>query len=639
MAKVTNNYDANSISILEGLEAVRKRPGMYIGSVSTKGLNHLIYEIVDNSVDEHLAGYCNKIKVTLEKDGTAVIEDNGRGIPVGINEKTGLPAVEVVFTMLHAGGKFGDGGYKISGGLHGVGASVVNALSEWLEVTIKKDGIVYRQRYERGKVMYPLKEVGTCRKSESGTMVQFLPDHEIFDKTYFKAEAIKGRLHETAYLNPELTIIFENKRFSENEKIEYHEEEGIRAYVKDMNQGKEVIHDVIYFKKMKDGIEVEAAFQFVDEFQENMLGFCNNIYTQEGGTHLVGFKTKYTTVINQYARELGVLKEKDSNFTGTDVRNGMTAVIAVKHPDPRFEGQTKTKLDNPDAGKATADVTAEELVLYFDKHLDVLKQVIACAEKSARIRKAEEKAKINMLSKPKFSIDSNGKLANCESRNPEECEVFIVEGDSAGGSAKMGRNRRTQAIMPIRGKILNVEKATMDKVLANAEIKTMINAFGCGFSEGYGNDFDITKLRYNKIIIMTDADVDGAHIDTLLLTFFYRFMPELINEGHVYLATPPLYKVIPKKGKEEYIYDDKALAAYRKTHTGGFTLQRYKGLGEMDAEQLWETTLNPETRILKQVEIEDGRMASQMTEILMGNDVAPRRKFIYEHAEDAELDV
>ena len=534
MAKVTNNYDANSISILEGLEAVRKRPGMYIGSVSTKGLNHLIYEIVDNSVDEHLAGYCSKIYVTLEKDGTAVITDNGRGIPVGINAKTGLPAVEVVFTMLHAGGKFGDGGYKISGGLHGVGASVVNALSEWLEVTIKKDGVVYRQRYERGKVMYPLEQIGTCRKNDTGTSVRFLPDGDIFDKTYFKAEAIKGRLHETAYLNPDLTIIFENKRFSEEEKIEYHEEEGICAYVKDMNQGKEVIHDVIYFKKIKDGIEVEVAFQFVDEFQENMLGFCNNIYTQEGGTHLVGFKTKFTTIINQYARELGILKEKDSNFTGADVRNGMTAVIAVKHPEPRFEGQTKTKLDNPDAGKATADVTAEELVLFFDKHLEILKQVIACAEKSAKIRKAEEKAKTNMLTKPRFSIDSNGKLANCESRNPAECEVFIVEGDSAGGSAKMGRNRRTQAIMPIRGKILNVEKATMDKVLANAEIKTMINAFGCGFSEGYGNDFDITKLRYHKIIIMTDADVDGAHIDTLLLTFFYRFMPELINDMYIW---------------------------------------------------------------------------------------------------------
>ena len=637
--KVTNTYDANSIAILEGLEAVRVRPGMYIGSVSTKGLNHLIYEIVDNSVDEHLAGYCGEITVTLEKDGTATICDNGRGIPVGINEKTGRPAVEVVFTVLHAGGKFGDGGYKISGGLHGVGASVVNALSEWLEVTVKRDGIVYNQRYERGKIMYDLKQVGTCRKNDTGTKVTFLPDKEIFEKTYFKADAIKSRLHETAYLNPELTIKFINKRYDEEENITYHEPEGLKAYVKDINEGKEAVCDVVYFKRSQDGMEIEAAFQYVDEFQENIMGFCNNIYTQEGGTHITGFKTKFTTVINQYARELGILKDKDNNFTGQDVRCGMTAVVAIKHPDPRFEGQTKTKLDNPDAGRVTADVVGEELQLYFDKNLDNLKKVISCAEKSAKIRKAEEKAKTNLLSKPKFSIDSNGKLANCESRNPSECEVFIVEGDSAGGSAKTARNRRTQAILPIRGKILNVEKATMDKVLANAEIKTMINSFGCGFSEGYGNDFDISKLRYNKIIIMTDADVDGAHIATLLLTFFYRFMPELINEGHVYLATPPLYKVVPKKGEGQYLYDDKALEKYRKTHTESFTLQRYKGLGEMDADQLWETTLNPETRILKQVEIEDARMASEVTGMLMGNEVAPRRSFIYEHANDAELDI
>ena len=639
-SKVTKAYDANSISILEGLEAVRVRPGMYIGSVSTKGLNHLIYEIVDNSVDEHLAGYCNEIIVILEKDGTATIKDNGRGIPVGINEKTGRPAVEVVFTVLHAGGKFGDGGYKISGGLHGVGASVVNALSEWLEVTVKKDGIVYNQRYERGKPVYDLKEIGKCRKGDSGTSVTFLPDNEIFEKTYFKADAIKSRLHETTYLNPELKIHFINKRFDEDEDVVYYEPEGIKAYVKDINEGKEAVHDVIYFKRSSDGIEVEAAFQYVDEFQENIMGFCNNIYTQEGGTHITGFKTKFTNVINQYAREIGVLKDKDSNFTGTDVRNGMTAVVAVKHPEPRFEGQTKTKLDNVDAGKVTSEVTGEELQLFFDKNLETLKIVIACAEKAAKIRKAEEKVKTNLLTKQKFSIDSNGKLANCESRNPEECEVFIVEGDSAGGSAKTARNRRTQAILPIRGKILNVENATMVKVLANAEIQTMINSFGCGFSEGYGNDFDISKLRYNKIIIMTDADVDGAHIATLLLTFFYRFMPELINEGHVYLATPPLYKVVPKKGEGEYLYDDKALEKYRKTHQGSsFTLQRYKGLGEMDAEQLWETTLNPETRILKQVEIEDARMASEVTGMLMGNEVGPRRNFIYEHANDAELDV
>ncbi len=634
------NYDASSISILEGLEAVRKRPGMYIGSVSTKGLNHLIYEIVDNAVDEHLAGHCNRIDVTLNKDGTVTIIDNGRGIPVGIHPKAGIPAVEVVFTVLHAGGKFGDGGYKISGGLHGVGASVVNALSEWLEVVIKVDGKVYKQRYERGHVMYPLKEIGTCRKNDTGTTVTFLPDSEIFEKIRFKADLIKSRLHETAYLNPGLTINYENKREGEEEKLVYHEEKGISAYVEALNEGKDKVHDVVYFKRMSDGIEVEAAFQFVDEFQENILGFCNNIYTQEGGTHLTGFKSKFTSVINQYARELGIIKEKDSNFTGTDVRNGMTAVIAVKHPEPRFEGQTKTKLDNQDAGRVTAEVTGEELVLYFDKNLDDLKKVIACAEKSAKIRKAEEKAKTNLLTKQKFSIDSNGKLANCESRNPEECEVFIVEGDSAGGSAKTARNRRTQAILPIRGKILNVEKATMDKVLGNAEIKTMITAFGCGFAEGYGNDFDITKLKYNKIIIMTDADVDGAHIATLLLTFFYRFMPELIHQGHVYIATPPLYKAIPKKGKEEYLYDDKALVKYRQKHEGSsFTLQRYKGLGEMDAEQLWETTLNPETRILKQVEIEDAMMASEVTSLLMGSDVPPRRAFIYEHAKDAELDI
>ena len=636
MAK--SNYDGNSIAVLEGLEAVRRRPGMYIGSVGTKGLNHLIYEIVDNSVDEHLAGYCNEIKVTLEKDGSATISDNGRGIPVDINDKTGRPAVEVVFTVLHAGGKFGDGGYKISGGLHGVGASVVNALSVWLEVNVKRDGKVYNQRYERGKIMYPLKEVGTCRKNDTGSTVQFYPDGEIFEKTYFKADAIKSRLHETAYLNPNLTIIFENKRVAEEEVITYHEPDGICAYVAELNKEKEKVHDVIYFKKTVDGIEMEVAFQFVNEFSENILGFCNNIYTQEGGTHLTGFKSKFTMVINQYARELGILKEKDANFTGADVRNGMTAVVAVKHPEPRFEGQTKTKLDNPDAGKVAAEITGEELVLYFDRNVEVLKNDIACAEKSAKIRKQEEKTKTNMLTKTKFSIDSNGKLANCESRKAEECEIFIVEGDSAGGSAKSARKRRTQAILPIRGKILNVEKASIDKVLANAEIKTMINAFGCGFSEGYGNDFDIEKLKFNKIILMTDADVDGAHIDTLLLTFFYRFMPELITHGHVYLATPPLYKVVPKKGKGQYLYDDKALEKYRKDHKG-FTLQRYKGLGEMDADQLWETTLNPETRILKQVEIEDARLASEVTEMLMGNNVGPRRDFIYEHATDAELDI
>lgn len=635
---MANNYDGNSISVLEGLDPVRKRPGMYIGSVGTKGLNHLIYEIVDNSVDEHLAGYCSEIIVTLEKDGSATVEDNGRGIPVDINEQVGRPAVEVVFTTLHAGGKFGDGNYKISGGLHGVGSSVVNALSLWLEVNVKRDGKIYNQRYEQGKVCYDLKEAGKCRKNDTGTKVSFFPDAEIFEKIYFKADAIKSRLHETAYLNPNLTIIFINKRVGEEEEVTFHEENGIKAFISDMNKEKEKVTDIIYFKKEQDGIEVEVAFQYINDFTENISGFCNNIYTQEGGTHITGFKSILTSTINQYARELGILKEKDNNFTGADVRNGLVAVVAVKHPDPRFEGQTKTKLDNPDAEKVTKSIAGEQLTLFFDKNLETLKNVISCAEKSAKIRKAEERTKTNLLSKSKFSIDSNGKLSNCESRKPEECEIFIVEGDSAGGSAKSARNRKTQAIMPIRGKILNVEKASMDKVLANAEIKTMINAFGCGFSEGYGNDFDIEKLRYNKIILMTDADVDGAHIDTLLLTFFYRFMPELITHGHIYIATPPLYKVVPKKGEGEYLYDDKALEKYRKKHTG-FTLQRYKGLGEMDPKQLWETTLNPETRILKQVEIEDAKMASDVTSMLMGSEVAPRRNFIYTHATDAKLDI
>ncbi|MCH4278903.1 DNA gyrase subunit B [Mediterraneibacter sp. NSJ-151] len=636
-----NTYDADSIAVLEGLEAVRKRPGMYIGSVSTKGLNHLIYEIVDNAVDEHLAGYCSEIHVTLEKDGSATVEDNGRGVPVGMHQK-GVSAARLVYTTLHAGGKFDDSAYKTSGGLHGVGSSVVNALSTHMDVWISREGAIHHDAYERGIPTIELENgllpvVGKTRKT--GTKVNFLPDDTIFEKTKFRAEEVKSRMHETAYLNPNLTIVFDDKRPGSEEHVEYHEPDGIIGFIRDLNKKKEVLHDPIYFKGEADGIEVEAVIQYVNEFHENVLGFCNNIYNSEGGTHLTGFKTTFTTVMNQYARELGVLKEKDANFTGADIRNGMTAIVSIKHPDPRFEGQTKTKLDNPDAAKATGKVTGDEIVLYFDRNLETLKTVLSSAEKAAKIRKTEEKAKTNLLTKQKYSFDSNGKLANCESRDPKKCEIFIVEGDSAGGSAKTARNRNYQAILPIRGKILNVEKASIDKVLANAEIKTMINAFGCGFSEGYGNDFDITKLRYDKIIIMADADVDGAHISTLLLTLFYRFMPELIYEGHVYIAMPPLYKAMPKKGEEEYLYDDAALERYRKTHEGGFTLQRYKGLGEMDAQQLWETTLDPETRLLKLVEIEDARMASSVTEMLMGTEVPPRRAFIYENATEAELDI
>ena len=493
----SNNYDASSITVLEGLEAVRKRPGMYIGSVSTKGLNHLIYEIVDNAVDEHLAGYCDRIRVTLEADGSATIDDNGRGIPVGMHEK-GVSAERLVFTTLHAGGKFDNSAYKTSGGLHGVGSSVVNALSTRLTVRVRNGGLVYEDRYEQGIPVIELENgllpvVGKSR--ESGTCVNFLPDGTIFEKTRFKEDEVKSRLHETAYLNPQLTIVFEDKRRETPEVIEFHEPDGIVGFIKDLNKTKEAVSDIIYFSGESEGISVEVALQYVNEFHENVLGFCNNIYNAEGGTHLTGFKTMFTSVINSYSRELNILKEKDANFTGADVRNGMTAVVSIKHPDPRFEGQTKTKLDNQDAAKVVSKVTGDEITRYFDRNLETLKSIIGCAEKAAKIRKTEEKAKTNMLTKQKFSFDSNGKLANCESRDPSKCEIFIVEGDSAGGSAKTARDRSYQAILPIRGKILNVEKASIDKVLANAEIKTMINAFGCGFSEGYGNDFDISKLR------------------------------------------------------------------------------------------------------------------------------------------------
>ena len=643
--KEPNTYDASSITVLEGLEAVRVRPGMYIGSVSTKGLNHLIYEIMDNAVDEHLAGFCSTIRVTLEADGSATVSDNGRGIPVGMHEK-GISAERLVFTTLHAGGKFDNDAYKTSGGLHGVGSSVVNALSAYLHVTVKTGGQIYEDHYERGIPTLELKDgllpsVGKTR--ESGTTINFLPDDTIFDKTRFKEDEVKSRLHETAYLNPELTIIYEDKRGPEPEHIEYHEPEGIIGFIKDMNKSRETIHDVIYFKGEAEGITVECAFQYVNEFHENVLGFCNNIYNAEGGTHLTGFKTMFTNVINTYARGLNILKEKDVNFTGADVRNGMTAVISIKHPDPRFEGQTKTKLDNQDAAKVVSKVTGDEIVRYFDRNLDTLKSIIGCAEKAAKIRKTEEKAKTNLLTKQKFSFDSNGKLANCESKDASKCEIFIVEGDSAGGSAKTARNRMYQAILPIRGKILNVEKASIDKVLANAEIKTMINAFGCGFSEGYGNDFDISKLRYDKIIIMADADVDGAHISTLLLTFIYRFMPELIKQGYVYLAQPPLFK-LEKNQKVWYAYSDDELAAILNEvgRDQNNKIQRYKGLGEMDAEQLWETTMDPEHRILLRVNLnEETESEVDLTfTTLMGDRVEPRREFIEENAQYAKnLDI
>ncbi len=634
-------YDESSIQVLEGLEPVRRRPGMYIGSTGTRGLNHLIYEIMDNSVDEHLAGFCRNIYVTLNADGSATVEDDGRGIPVGMHEK-GVSAERVVFTTLHAGGKFDSSVYKTSGGLHGVGSSVVNALSTWLDITVKRDGLISHDRYERGKPVIDL--IGGLlptlgRTNRTGTKISFAPDPEIFDSVRFKADEIKSRLHETAYLNPELTIHFKDLRGSEPDILDFHEPDGLVGFIREMNSAKEALTNIIYFKGESEDIVVECAFQYVNEFHEEILGFCNNIYNAEGGMHLTGFKTMFTQVMNSYARTLGVLKEKDANFNGADIRNGMTAVISIKHPDPRFEGQTKTKLDNQDASRAVSKVTNDEVQHYFDRNLESLKAVLASAEKAAKIRKEEAKAKTNLLSKQKYSFDSNGKLANCESKDASRCEIFIVEGDSAGGSAKTARNRMYQAILPIRGKILNVEKASIDKVLGNAEIKTMINAFGCGFSEGYGQDFDISKLRYDKIIIMSDADVDGAHIATLLLTLFYRFMPELIFEGHVYLAMPPLYKAQPEKGEEEYLYDDRALEAYRKRHKGKFTLQRYKGLGEMDAEQLWETTLDPSRRRLRQVSVDDARLASYTTELLMGTDVPPRRDFIYRHATDAALDI
>ena len=630
-------YGADQIQILEGLEAVRKRPGMYIGSTSARGLHHLVYEIVDNSVDEALAGYCKNIDVTINPDNSITVIDDGRGIPVGINHKSGLPAVEVVFTVLHAGGKFGGGGYKVSGGLHGVGASVVNALSNWLEVRVYHDGKVYFQRYERGKTMNKLEVIDTCPIEKTGTEVRFLPDDTMFEETVYDYDVLKTRLRETAFLTKGLRIVLRDLRTDPVVEKAFHYEGGIKEFVSYLNKSKTALYpDIIYCEGERDGVLVEVAMQHNDSYQENTYGFVNNITTPEGGTHIVGFRNALTKTFNEYARANKLLKDSEPNLTGEDIREGMTAIVSIKIEEPQFEGQTKQKLGNSEARGAVDNIVSTQLELFLEQNPAVAKTIIEKSLLSQRAREAARKARD--LTRRKSALDGMslpGKLADCTDKDPKNCEIFLVEGDSAGGSAKTARSRATQAILPLRGKILNVEKARLDKIYGNAEIKAMITAFGTGIHE----DFDISKLRYDKIIIMTDADVDGAHISTLLLTLFYRFMPELIFEGHVYIAMPPLYKAMPSRGEEEYLYDDKALERYRKTHKGNFTLQRYKGLGEMDAEQLWETTLNPETRILKRVEIEDARMASDVTEMLMGSDVPPRKAFIYEHAQDAELDI
>ena len=631
---VTNEYGADQIQILEGLEAVRKRPGMYIGSTSTRGLHHLVYEIVDNSVDEALAGYCDTIQIFINKGNTITVIDNGRGIPVGINHKAGIPAVEVVFTILHAGGKFGGGGYKVSGGLHGVGASVVNALSNWLEVTIYNEGNVYHQRYERGHVINKLEIIDTCDKDKTGTMVTFEPDDTIFEETVFDYDTLKNRFREMAFLTKGLKIVLEDLRDEENhKKHEFHYEGGIKEFVTYLNRSKTALYDdVLYFEGVKDDVAVEVALQHNDSFNESVFSFVNNITTPEGGTHLTGFRNAITKTFNYYARSSKLLKDSDQNLSGDDIREGLTAIISVKVSEPQFEGQTKQKLGNSEARAAVDNIVTEQLTYYLEQNPSVAK--IIC-EKSIMAQRAREAArKAREMTRRKGALDGlslPGKLADCSDKDPKNCEIFIVEGDSAGGSAKTARSRATQAILPLRGKILNVEKARIDRIYGNAEIKAMITAFGTGIHD----DFDISKLRYDKIIIMTDADVDGAHIATLMLTFIYRFMPELIKEGHVYLAQPPLYK-LEKNKKSWYAYSDDELAEIINEvgRDSNNKIQRYKGLGEMDAEQLWETTMNPETRVLLRVNMDE----EQSSEIdltfttLMGDKVEPRREFIEQNA-------
>lgn len=633
-------YGADQIQILEGLEAVRKRPGMYIGSTSARGLHHLVYEIVDNSVDEALAGACDTIEVSINEDNSVTVTDNGRGIPVGINHKAGIPAVEVVFTVLHAGGKFGGGGYKVSGGLHGVGASVVNALSTWLEVRICHEGKIYQQRYERGKAMYSLKIVGDCDPDKTGTMVTFHPDPEIFEETVFDFNTLKHRFREIAFLTKGLKIIARDLREEEPKKVVFHYEGGIREFVQYLNKSTTPLYeDILYFEGTKDGVMVEVAMQHNDAYTENTYGFVNNITTPEGGTHIMGFRNALTKTFNDYARKNKLLKDNEQNLSGEDIREGLTAIISVKIEDPQFEGQTKQKLGNSEARGAVDSVVSSQLEIYLEQNPAVAKIIVEKSILSQRARDAARKAR--ELTRRKSALDGMslpGKLADCVDKDPSKCEIYIVEGDSAGGSAKTARSRATQAILPLRGKILNVEKARLDKIYANAEIKAMITAFGTGIHE----DFDITKLRYHKIIIMTDADVDGAHIATLLLTFLYRFMPELIKQGYVYLAKPPLFKV-EKNKKIYYAYSEqeqeKILA---EIGAEGCNIQRYKGLGEMDAEQLWETTMDPERRILLKVVMdEDSASELDLTfTTLMGDKVEPRREFIEENANKVkDLDI